>query len=147
MSPSPPRTRERVPVRTIATSIGMVLATVLVLLLLVEVRRTLVWLVVAAFFTVALYPVVGWVERRFTWCRRSVATLLVFLLVFLLLAGLLTLFAVPLAREGVTFAEQLPELVNDARAGRGTVGSLLERTNALQYVQHNQDRIRSLATG
>ena len=75
MSLSPSRTRERVPVRTIAATIGMVLATVVVLFLIVEVRRTLVWLVVAAFFAVALYPVVNWVQRRLTRCRRSLATL------------------------------------------------------------------------
>jgi len=147
MSLSPSRTRERVPVRTIAASIGMVLATVVVLFLLVEVRRTLVWLVVAAFFAVALYPVVNWVQRRLTRCRRSLATLGVFLLVFLLLGGLLAAFAVPLARQGTTFADQLPQMLNDAKAGRGPIGGLLDRTNALQYVQQNQGKIRSMASG
>jgi predicted PurR-regulated permease PerM len=147
MSLSPSRTRERVPVRTIATSIGLVLVTVLALDLLVQVRRTLVWLVVAAFFAVALYPVVNWVERRLTRSRRSLATLAVFLLVFLVLGGLVTAFAVPLARQSTTFADQLPALLNDAKAGRGPVGSLLDRTNALQYVQQNQDRIRAMASG
>jgi predicted PurR-regulated permease PerM len=147
MSLSPSRTRERVPVRTIAASIGMVLATVVVLFLLVEVRRTLVWLVVAAFFAVALYPVVNWVQRRLTGCRRSLATLGVFLVVFLVLGGLIAAFAVPLARQGTTFADQLPQMLNDAKAGRGPIGSLLDRTNALQYVQQNQARIRSLASG
>ena len=136
-----------VPVRTIATTIGMVLATAVGLLVLYEVRRTLVWLVVAAFFTVALYPVVSWVQRRLAWCRRSLATLIVFLVVLVVLAGLVTAFAVPLAREGTAFAGQLPQLLEDARAGRGPVGNLLERTNALQYVQNNQDRIRAFATG
>jgi predicted PurR-regulated permease PerM len=147
MSLSPSRTRERVPVRTIAASIGMVLATVVVLFLLVEVRRTLVWLVVAAFFAVALYPVVNWVQRRLTGCRRSLATLGVFLVVFLLLGGLIAAFAVPLARQGTTFADQLPQMLNDAKAGRGPIGSLLDRTNALQYVQQNQAKIRSMASG
>jgi predicted PurR-regulated permease PerM len=136
-----------VPVRTITVTIGMVLATVIGLLLVYEVRRTLVWLVVAAFFTVALYPVVAWVQRRLTWCKRSLATLLVFVLVLAVLAGLVAAFAVPLAKEGTAFAGQLPQLVQDARAGRGPVGGLLERTNALQYVQNNQDKIRAFATG
>ena len=147
MSITPQHGRERVPVRTIAASIGLVLATVLALFLLVEVRRTLIWLVVAAFFAVALYPVVNWLERRLTWCRRSLATLIVFLLVFLLLGGLIAAFAVPLARQSTTFADQLPGLINDAKTGRGPIGSLLERTNALQYVQQNQDRIREMASG
>jgi len=147
MSITPQHGRERVPVRTIAASIGLVLATVVVLFLLVEVRRTLIWLVVAAFFAVALYPVVNWLESRVSWCRRSLATLAVYLLVFLVLGGLVAAFAVPLAHQSTTFADQLPGLINDAKAGRGPVGSLLQRTNVLQYVEQNQDRIRQMASG
>ena len=146
MSYAPQAGRERVPVRTIAASIGLVLATVVVLFLLVEVRRTLIWLVVAAFFAVALYPVVNWLEDRVSWCRRSLATLAVYLLVFLVLGGLVAAFAVPLAHQSTTFADQLPGLINDAKTGRGPVGSLLQRTNALHYVQQNQDRIRQMAS-
>src|SRR5881398_3481559 len=82
--------RPRVPVRTIAATIGMVLATLLLLLVLRDVARVLVWIVVAAFFAVALYPVVGWVERRIAGGRRSLATLLVFVLVLVVLGGLVT---------------------------------------------------------
>ncbi|MDX6302696.1 MAG: hypothetical protein QOF53_3910 [Nocardioidaceae bacterium] len=139
--------RPRVPVRTIAATIGMVLATVLLLLMLRDVARVLVWMVVAAFFAVALYPVVGWVERRITGGRRSLATLLVFVLVLVVLGGLITAFAVPLAREGTDFAGQLPKLVDDARAGRGPVGNFLEKTNALSYISTHQDRIKSFASG
>ncbi|MDQ3887210.1 MAG: AI-2E family transporter, partial [Actinomycetota bacterium] len=74
-----------------------------------------------------------------------VATLLVFLLVVLVLGGLAAVFAVPLAREGTAFAAQLPSLLEDARAGRGPVGGLLERMNALQFVEQNQDRLSGYA--
>jgi predicted PurR-regulated permease PerM len=147
MSTSYSPNRTRVPVRTIATTIAMVLATVLALLVLRDVQRVAVWIIVAAFFAVALYPVVGWVERRLTGGRRSLATLLVFVLVLVILGALITAFAVPLTREGTAFAGQLPQMVNDARAGRGPVGGLLERTNALTYIQNNQDKIKALASG
>ena len=55
-----------------------------------------------------------------------------------LIAGLITLFAVPLAREGTALAHQLPTLVQDARAGRGPVGHLLDRTHVLDYIQKNE---------
>jgi predicted PurR-regulated permease PerM len=139
--------RRPVPVRTILATIGLVLATAVALLLVYEIRRTLVWIVVAVFFTIALYPLTNWVERRLTRFHRTVATLLVFLVVLVVIAGLITLFAVPLAREGASFATQLPALVDDARAGRGPVGNLLERTHALSYVQNNQERISSFVTG
>jgi predicted PurR-regulated permease PerM len=104
--------------------------------------------VVGAFFAVALAPVVGWVQRKvFKGKRRSLATLLVFLVAFILFAALITAFAVPLAQEGTKVAGQLPGLVDDARNGRGPVGDLLERTNALQWVQDNQQKISDFASG
>lgn len=133
--------------RAILVSVGVVLSTAMLVLLIWVTRRVLVWMVVAAFFAVALYPAVGWVERRFSRSRRSVATLLVFLVAVLLLGGLVTLFVVPLVQQGTWFAGQLPGFIDEARSGRGPVGELLERTNALQYVEQNQDRIRSFATG
>jgi len=140
--------RRPVPVRTILATIGLVLATALALYIVVETRRVLTWIVVGAFFAVALYPVVGWVQRRMLGGRRrALATFLVFLVVFLLLAGLITAFAVPLVDEGTRFAGQLPGLIEDARSGRGPIGDLLERTNALAWVQNNQARISSFASG
>lgn len=139
-----------VPYRTLATAIGMVVLTALGLLFVYEVRRVLVWVIVALFFAVALYPVVNFLERRYPRAPRSVATLVVFLVVFLVLVGLAAVFAVPLAREATDLAGQLPTLIADSRAGRGPVGQFLERTNALEWVQQNQDRIseygRNLAT-
>jgi predicted PurR-regulated permease PerM len=139
--------RATVPVRTILATIGLILATVVAVLFVMRVEQVLVWMLIALFFTVALYPLVNWVQRRMTWCRRSLATLVVFLVVFLVLGGLLTAFAVPLASQGTDLAGQLPSIVSDARAGRGPIGDLLERTNALQFVQDNEARIREFATG
>jgi predicted PurR-regulated permease PerM len=79
--------------------------------------------------------------------RRALATFLVFLVVSLGLGGLTTAFAIPLVREGTRFAGQLPELIDQARAGQGPVGRLLERTNALVWVEDNQDRIDSFVNG
>src|SRR3954451_6219026 len=138
--------RASVPVRTILATIGLILATVVAVLFVMRVEQVLVWMLIALFFTVALYPLVNLVQRRMTWCRRWLATLVVFLVVLLVLGGLLAVFAVPLATEGTQLAGQLPGIVNDARAGRGPVGDLLERTNALQFVQNNEQRISAFAT-
>ena len=138
--------RATVPVRTILVTIGLILATVVAVLFVMRVERVLVWMLIALFFTVALYPLVNLVQRRLTWCHRSLATLVVFLAVVLVIGGLLAVFAVPLATEGTQLAGQLPGIVNDARAGRGPIGDLLERTNALQFVQDNQERISAFAS-
>jgi predicted PurR-regulated permease PerM len=138
---------DRVPVRTIATTIAMVLATVLLLLVIRDVSRVLTWIVVAIFFAVALYPLVSWVDRHVTGGRRALSTLLVFLAIVVSLGGLITAFAVPLAREGTAFATQLPSLVADAKAGRGAIGGFLDRTNALNLIQDHQTQIKHYASG
>jgi predicted PurR-regulated permease PerM len=131
-----------VPVRTILATIGLVLSAALALYLVVETRRVLTWMVIAAFFAVALYPLAAWVQRRMLGERwRALATFLVFLVVFLGVGGLVTAFALPLVQEGTKFAGQLPELIDEARAGEGPVGRLLERTNVLEWVEDNQARI------
>jgi predicted PurR-regulated permease PerM len=147
MSVATDHRRDPVPVRTIAATIAMVLATILLLLVIREVSRVLTWIVVAIFFSVALYPLVGWVDRRITGGRRALSTLLVFLAIVLVLGGVITAFAVPLAREGTAFASQLPSIIADAKAGRGAVGGLLDRTNALNLIQDHQDQIKRYASG
>jgi hypothetical protein len=55
-----PTPRQSVPIRTIAVTIGMVLATAAILLLGWEVRRVLTWVVVAALLSVVLGPGSTW---------------------------------------------------------------------------------------
>src|SRR3982750_1536654 len=107
----------RSPVRTTLVVIGLVLATLCALLLVYAARRVLTWIVIAAFFAVALHPAASWMERRLTWCKRWLSTLVVFVLVFLVLAGLVALFVVPLVKEGGRFAAQLPQLIRDTQGG------------------------------
>src|SRR6185437_13447144 len=133
--------------RTTAIVIGLVLLTVLGLLLVYEVRRVIVWIVIAAFFATALHPLVSWFERRVRWVRRWLATLVVFVVVFVVLTGLVALFVVPLVREGTQLAQQLPDLISDARAGRGPVGELLQRFHVVTWIQEHSTQIQSYASG
>jgi predicted PurR-regulated permease PerM len=140
--------RRPVPVRTILATIGLVLATVVLIEILMTAQQVLTWIIVGAFFAIALYPVVGFVQRRLLGGkRRALATLLVFLVVFILLAALITAFVVPLATEGTKFAGQLPQVIADARNGKGPIGNLLDRTNALHWVQTHQSTIQKFASG
>jgi predicted PurR-regulated permease PerM len=126
--------------------LGVALLAILALFLIYEARRVLVWILIAGFFAVALHPVVNWVEGRARWLPRWVATLLVFIVVFALLAGLITLFVVPLVREGTQLADDFPKLVEDVRAGRGPVGRLIERFHLREYVSSHSDQIRGYAS-
>jgi predicted PurR-regulated permease PerM len=125
--------------------IGLVLATLLVLFLVRATSQVLTWIVIAVFFAVALNPGVTWVQRRGAFGKRWLATLLVFLVALILIGGLVTLFVIPLVREGSQVVADFPKIVNDARSGRGPVGGLIERFNLLEYAQNNADRFREYA--
>jgi predicted PurR-regulated permease PerM len=141
----PPAHGERVPVRTIAVTIGMVLATGAILLLAWQVRRVLTWIAVATLLAVVLGPLVDLAERRLH-LRRALATLLVFFVVVLAFVGIFTAFIRPLVKEGSQVAERAPAYVNQARSGRGPVGALIRRYKLDQYVERNQARLRDLGS-
>ncbi|MER7006408.1 AI-2E family transporter [Dactylosporangium sp. NPDC000555] len=136
----------RSPARVTLTVIGLVLLTLLGLLLLYETRRVLAWIVIAAFFATALNPAVSWAERRVR-CKRWLATLIVFLLVFVALAGVTVLFVVPLVKEAVQFVDELPALIRDTRAGRGPLGGLADRFRLRQYAERHSDQIDAYLRG
>ncbi|MFC4147838.1 AI-2E family transporter [Micromonospora mangrovi] len=121
--------------------IGLVLATMLVLVLLWATRRVLIWLLVAVFFAVALKPLVDQVERRWV-RRRALATLLVFLAAFGLLAGIAAGIVLPLLDEVGRFADRAPELLREARAGRGPIGEVLQRLRLREYATSHSHQIR-----
>ena len=127
--------------------IGLVLATLLLLYLMRATSQVLTWILIAAFFAVALHPAVNWVERRAAFGKRWLATLMVFLVAVVLIGGLATLFIVPLIREGSRVIADFPQIVEDARSGRGPVGGLIERYNLLEYAQNHADRFREYASG
>jgi predicted PurR-regulated permease PerM len=129
-------------------AIALLLATALLLYIILQVTQVLTWLVIAAFFGVALGPLVGLVQRRLLGGkRRALATFLVFVVVFSVLAALVTAFVVPLVNEGSKIATALPDQIAAAKAGKGPVGDLLQRTHVLDWVQHNQAKINSFAAG
>jgi predicted PurR-regulated permease PerM len=138
--------RERIPVGTIGVTIGMVLATAAILLLGWAVRQALTWIVVAALFSVILSPLVDLAERRLH-LRRSLATLLVFLVGFVLLAVVITVLVRPLAREGPQLLDRAPVYAAQAEAGKGPVGSLLTRYHLADYLTRNQARLRQATSG
>lgn len=138
--------RERVPVRTIATTIAMVLLTALGVYLLIRLHRAVTWLVVAAFLAVLANAVVSVVERRLH-LGRGLATGLVFVLGTLLVVALAALFVRPLAREVNQFAQELPRYVDQARNGRGPVGGLIDRFHLDQRIAENQAKLQQALTG
>ncbi|MCW2585040.1 MAG: family transporter [Frankiales bacterium] len=138
--------RQPVPVRTIAATIAMVLATVVAVVFVMQVQRVLVWLVVSAFLATCVWPVVGTVEHR-TGMRRSLATLLVFLVLVAVIIGVVVLLVAPLVNQGREFASQLPDYIAQAREGKGPVGHLVTRFHLDELAARNQQQLRDSVTG
>ena len=144
---SPDRYRKRpVPWRTIWATIGAILLTAVALMLLQHVTRVLVWLVIAGFFAVVLNPAVDFLQQRAS-MPRTLATLVVFVVGLALAAGLITLFVSPLVTEGQRFAQDLPSYVEEARAGRGPVGGLVERFNLDERLRDSSGELQEGISG
>ncbi len=135
------RDRRPVPVRTIAATIGLVLATLVGIVILQRLSHIIGLLVVAGFFAIVLTPGVDWLERL--GLRRSLATIIIFLVGLSLLGGMLALFIQPIARELNGFIDDFPQFIENAKQGRGPIGQLVQRFNVDTYIDQNQSRWQS----
>jgi predicted PurR-regulated permease PerM len=131
-----------IPWRNTFAVIAAVLVSLVAVLLVWELRRILIWLLVAAFLATVLAPPVAWVERHLH-LRRSLAILVVFVVGLALLTGVLYVIIKPLVSQAQNFFDDLPDYINDAEQGRGTIGRLIERFNLDQWVQDNSDSLSS----
>lgn len=130
--------RPPVPVRTILATIGLVLATLIAIRMVQLLTNVIGLLVVAGFFAIVLTPSVDFLERK--GMRRSMATILVFLVGLGVLAGMLTLFIQPIVREVNDFIDDFPQFVESAREGRGPIGRLVQRFDIDTFIEKNQQQ-------
>jgi predicted PurR-regulated permease PerM len=139
-SPSGP-VRPAVPWRTILASVGAVLATLVLIMIVQHISRILVWIVIAAFFAVVLSPPVDFLEQRLRF-PRALSTLVVFLLGLVLLGGLMYAFIRPIVDQTQHFVDNFPRYVEDAKAGRGPLGGLVRRYDLDQKLEERQDDLK-----
>jgi predicted PurR-regulated permease PerM len=135
-----------VPWRTILAAIALVILAGVGILLFQALARVITWLVVALFLTVVLTGPVDFLEHRARF-RRGIATAAVFLTAIALVLAMGYVFVRPIVDQGKRLADNLPQLVDDAQKGRGTIGRLVERYDLQDYVDKNQERLRSSIEG
>ncbi len=133
-----------VPLRTILSVDVIVVATGLVCFLIWQLRTLLLLVVVAGFIALVLNPLVEMLTRR--GMGRGSATTAVCLACLVVLVGLVGLLAVPVYHEGVRFAKDLPHLVNEAKAGKGRIGHLVERFHIAKIVNQNAPKLSTALT-
>ncbi len=146
MSATTPLDRPQVPWRTIFAVLAVVLATAFAVVTLQRLGRILTWIVVAAFFAAILTPAVDFLNRKVR-MPRVLATLIVFLLGLAAMAALLYSFIRPLVDQAYEFSDNLPTYVEEAKAGEGPVGGLVQRFELDTYVERNQANLREMVTG
>ena len=134
--------RAPVPWRTILAVVGAAVGAYVAFQLVIALQRIITWLVVAAFFAVVLTPLVDFLHHRAR-LPRSVATLIVFLLGAGTLAALLYLLIQPIVSEVTKFVNDFPRLVQDAQAGKGTIGHLVKKYDLVNKAQQYEPKLRA----
>ncbi len=133
-----------VPWRTIIATVGVVLLTYVLIVVLLAAARILMWIAVAGFMAVVLAPLVSRVDRRLGG-RRTLATGVVVLSTLLVSLGVIALFVMPVRTQLVTIITDLPGTVHDAANGKGPVGHIVQRLHIESYVKSNEAKLTRAA--
>jgi len=96
-------------------------------------------LVVALFFAVILAPPVDYLVRRRL--PRGAAVAVVFLAGVIAVSAMTYAFVRPIVDQSRDFVDDFPTFVEDAKAGKGRVGELVERYELDDFVDENQARL------
>ncbi|MGE0878599.1 MAG: AI-2E family transporter [Acidimicrobiia bacterium] len=136
-----------VPWAPIFGAIVAVVGTFLLLSIMWQIKRVLIWLVVAAFFAAVLHPAVSFVQRRLK-IRRTPAAFLTVLAVVIVLFSMAVLFTQPLVTQARKLGDNYPQYVNDVAEGRGNLGRLAERLRLSNWVRdHEADLTENVPIG
>ncbi|HEX3795803.1 MAG TPA: AI-2E family transporter [Acidimicrobiales bacterium] len=136
--------RRGVPLATIVTAvavtIGLIDLNVALIVGLWVLRKIVLYTVVAFFLAVVLTPLTRLLSRR-AHMSHAIAATVVFLGGLIVLAGLVYLFASPLVTSAVHFGHQVPDLIKNARKGRGPLGKLVYRLHLQKYLSEGSTQI------
>jgi predicted PurR-regulated permease PerM len=133
-----------IPIGTIVATVGVVVATGLVLLLAWTLRVDLILIGVAVFIAVFLAAPVAALERM--GLPRSLATSLVFLAGLATFGGVTYLFGSPLVSHLQNFTNEVQALSKQAQQGRGTIGRVVNWLHLHNWVVKNAPKLDQLAT-
>lgn len=132
-----------VPLRTILTIDGVVIATWVAYRLLGRLREVILWILIAAFIALVLNPSVNFLQRhRF---RRGSAVGVVLAGAVIAFTGLLGLLGYPLVNSLTHVAERLPAMVDQVQKGHGWLAHTLQRFHLLSWVQKNAPKLKTAA--
>jgi predicted PurR-regulated permease PerM len=126
-----------VPWRTILATVGVVLVTLALLVLMMAIARILVLLVIAGFFAIVLAPTVARVQSHLGG-RRSLATAIVMFSTAAVVLGLLAVFVMPVRHQALAAVTDLPGTIDAAAQGNGPVGEAVARLHLQSLVRDHE---------
>jgi predicted PurR-regulated permease PerM len=121
--------------------IGLVDLNVAVLVGLWVLRKIVLYAVVAFFIALLLTPATRFLKQR--GLSHGMATAMVFLAGVIAFGGLIYLFASPLVSAAVNFGHQIPDLIRNAKKGRGPLGRLVFQLHLQKYLSEGSSKITS----
>jgi predicted PurR-regulated permease PerM len=135
-----------VPLRTIFTTVAIVVAVYLTGKLLVRLRDILLLMVVGSFLALVLNPQVVFLQR---WKirRRGSAVTLVALWSILIFVGLAFAFGYPLIHALTNLANTLPKYIEKAQRGHNWIGREMRQYHVESWIKKNSKKLVSLAKG
>jgi predicted PurR-regulated permease PerM len=120
--------------RTVFMVIGIVLATIAVILVILKSQEVLVWAFTSVLLALALNPAVEAFQRLGV-RRRGAAAALVYLVVAVFIAGIAALIIPTLIRQVSDFVDAVPGYVQQLTAGRGPLGFLERDYHVVERVR------------
>jgi predicted PurR-regulated permease PerM len=135
-----------VPLRTILTIAVVAVAVWLLGKIVYRLRDVLLLILVAAFISLLLNPMVVALQH---WRvpRRGLAVAIVTVWAVLIFLGLALAFGYPLANGVAHLVQKLPAYVADAEHGKGFLGHLVRQYHVQTWVQKNESKLLSFGTG
>jgi predicted PurR-regulated permease PerM len=120
--------------RTIFAVLGILILVGVALYILWVARHVLSWVLIALFLALALNPAVEWLQGHGV-PRRGLAAGSVYVIALVVIGGLAALFIPTLVDQVNSFANKVPEYVDDLTKGRGRLGFLETKYHVVEKVK------------
>jgi predicted PurR-regulated permease PerM len=138
------RTWSNVPWKTIVGTVGVVVGTYALFLVILSTVRIIAWVAVAGFFAIVLAPLVRRVQRH-VGERRAVATGIVVFSTLFVMIGIIALFIMPVRTQLVNIITDLPGTVHQAAQGKGPVGNIVKKLHIENYIKDHEGELTKAA--
>jgi predicted PurR-regulated permease PerM len=120
--------------RTILVVLGLVIGVAALLEVIVIARHVLVWVLIALFLTLALNPLVEFLEAHGL-RRRGAAVAVAYVMALLTLVAIGALFIPTLVHQVNQFADAVPGYVDDVTKGKGRFGFLETKYHVVEKIR------------